>query len=198
MKGIANDRQTPTPHQIGRTGFPYPAFRVASSRGIRRVCLMGFPRYSQRQPPQTVAVVQQLGMLGNTERLWLWLVYGFLPVPVDTANQPPCSRPLGSIPLSGTSLLLRANPPLRAAFLLSLSRVFCLSRSVRIGAEGSHVPLNCCATASRHLNAGGHGARNRLRPRSSRVNDSTSVWSSFLRFRHVISGSLAFVSLSPI
>ena len=44
MKGIANDRQTPTPHQTGRTDFPYPAFRVASSQGIRFACLTSFPR----------------------------------------------------------------------------------------------------------------------------------------------------------
>jgi hypothetical protein len=31
----ANDQLTPTPHQTGRTDFPYPAFRAASSPGIR-------------------------------------------------------------------------------------------------------------------------------------------------------------------
>ena len=133
-------------------------------------------------------------MLGNTERFGLWLIQGFLPLPVDTANQPPCPRPLGSISLSETSWLLRAVPPLRAAFLLQLWQGFCLSRSVRIGAEGSHVPLNRRVTASCHLNAGGRRVRNRLRLCSSQDNDSVLVWTSFLRFRHVISGSLAFIS----
>jgi hypothetical protein len=149
------------------------------------VCFHPFPCFQHR-------------MLGNTERLRLWLAQGFLPLPVDALIQPPCTRPLGSISLSETSSLLRAVPSLRAVSLLSLSQVFCLSGSVGIGAEGSHVPLNCRVTGSCHLNAGGHGVRNRHRPRSSRVNDSTTVWSSFLRFRHVFSGLLAFISRSPI
>src|SRR5271166_826770 len=73
-------------------------------------------------------------------------------------------RPLRSIPFSGTSLLLQAFPPLRAAFLLRLSQGFCLNRSVSIDAEGSHVPHNCRMTSSRHLNAGGRQARNRFLP----------------------------------
>jgi len=60
VKGMANDRQTPAPHQAGRTDFPYPAFRAASSQGIRTDCLTSFPRYSHRQSPPTVTVVQQL------------------------------------------------------------------------------------------------------------------------------------------
>ena len=91
-------------------------------------------------------------------------------------------------------MLLRAIPPLRAAFLLTLLQVCCLSGSVNISAEGSHVPLNCRVTQSCHLNAGDHRVRNRLRPCSSRDNDSVPVLISFLRFRHVISGSLAFIS----
>src|SRR5580693_4987923 len=34
LKGIANDRHIPTPHQTGRTDFPYPAFRAASSQAF--------------------------------------------------------------------------------------------------------------------------------------------------------------------
>ena len=139
-----------------------------------------------------------IGIRRNTERLELWRVHGFLPLPVDTANPPPCPWPLGSLCLSQTSSLLRAIPPLRTAFLLQLSQGFCLSRSVRIGAEGSHVPLNRRVIGSCHLNAGGRRARNRHRPCSSRVNDSNPVSTSFLRFRHVISGSLAFISRSLI
>jgi hypothetical protein len=44
----ANDQLTPTPHQTGRTDFPYPAFRAASSRGIRMACLVSFPCYMHR------------------------------------------------------------------------------------------------------------------------------------------------------
>src|ERR1017187_751897 len=135
---------------------------------------------------QWAALRFQHGVLGNTERFWLWLIHGFLPLPVDTSNQPPSTRPLGSISLSETSSLLRVIPPLRTASLLQLWQVFCLSRSVLIGAEGSHVPINCCLTDSCHLNAGGHRARNRLRPCTSRVNDSTLglVLVSMLSTRH--------------
>jgi hypothetical protein len=68
--------------------------------------------------------------------------------------------------------------------------------SVRIGVPGSHVPLNRllrklrppeCRMPLRSVN--------RHRRSSSRVNDTPAVSTSSLRFRHVISGSLAVLFL---
>jgi hypothetical protein len=69
-------------------------------------------------------------------------------------------------------MLLRVVPPLRAAFLLSISRGFRLIFSVRIGAEGSHVPHNSPAGDLATSMPGTARAVNRLRPHSSRANDA--------------------------
>src|SRR5208337_1493155 len=60
--------------------------------------------------------------LGNTERLCL--THRLLPLLVGSLNFGSITQPLRSIPLSGTSLLLRAIPPLVSASVLSPSWFF--------------------------------------------------------------------------
>jgi len=120
-------------------------------------------------------------MLGNTERLGLWLAQRFLPLPVDTETNLHVHGPLAPslcrrlLRYYGHSAPSRRFPTLALAGLL-LERLGWHRRG-RFPRS-----LNCCVTDSCHLNAGGHGVRNRHRPRSSRVNDSTTVWSRSYAF----------------
>src|SRR5262249_44257331 len=96
-------------------------------------------------------------------------------------------RQLDIRPISGTQnhlgiMLPKISPCLwfdhQAASLLWLSQGLCLSLSVTIGAEGSHVPHYRRATETCHLHAGGRMARNRSRPYLSRDNHCLPVLTS--------------------
>ncbi len=95
--------------------------------------------------------------------------------------------------VSPVSQLLRVAPPLCLASVLSSSRGLHLDFSLCIEATGSHVPHKSLdhAHATFMPDAAQPVSRHLLdlipRPLAS------SVLTSFLRFRHVISGSLAFV-----
>ena len=124
-----------------------------------------------------------------------------VPVPAGSSRLPGCPAepcrlrwPLRSGPVTGLSSLLQATPPLCAASVLSPSRFCCLRFSLLISTTGSQVPhespdrlpATCMPDADR--------AVNRHPPTLSRSNDFPPVLTSFLRFRHFISGSLAFGS----
>ena len=106
-------------------------------------------------------------------------------------------QPLCSISITETSSLIRAVPPLCAASVLSSLWVFHLDFSLFIGAVGSHVPHKSLC----HVHAAFMPATTwtvcRYPPGLSQVNDSPLVLMASLRFRHFISGSLVFVSLTP-
>ena len=100
-------------------------------------------------------------------------------------------QPLRSIRLSRTSL--RVAPSLRPASVLSSLWVRHLDFSLCIGAAGSHVPHESLDHAHAASMPDATRAVSRLPSGLSQVNDFPPVLTPFLRFRHVISGSLAFV-----
>src|ERR1022692_4452488 len=132
--------------------------------------------------------------LGNTERLCL--THRLLPLLVGTLNLAPSTQPLRSIPFPRLHRYYRLFRPWSP---LPYSRPHGSSTcgfSVCIGVPGSHVPLDRllrklrppeCRMPLRSVN--------RHRRSSSRVNDTPAVSTSSLRFRHVISGSLAVLFL---
>jgi hypothetical protein len=71
-----------------------------------------------------------------------------------------------------------------------------LSFSLDIGATGSHVPHTSLNQGHAACMPDAIWAVNRSLPASSRVNDSPPVLTSSLRFRHLLGGSLALVSLA--
>ncbi len=103
-------------------------------------------------------------------------------------------HPLRSSPITGPSPLLRGGPPLCPASVLSRSRGLRLRFSLRIGATGSHVPHKSQDRVLAAFMPDAARTVNRCPPDSSRDNDYPPVLTSSLRFRHVISGSLAFNS----
>jgi len=72
-----------------------------------------------------------------------------------------------------------------------------LGFSLNIGATGSHVPHRSLDQVHAAFMPGAAWAVSRYPPDLSRVNDYPPVLTPSLRFRHLISGSLAFVSLAP-
>ncbi len=123
---------------------------------------------------------------------------GFVPLVSSSPYGLPLPRhkvcgPLRSMPMTGTSSLLRAHPSLCLASVRLASGVFPLSLSLRIEATGSQVtcssPNRNHATFMPDAALAVSGSPQCL----SRSNDSTPVLTSFLRFRHVVSGSLTFV-----
>jgi hypothetical protein len=105
------------------------------------------------------------------------------------------THPLRSIPITETSSLLRGDPPLRSASVLSFSWVLHLNFSLTIRATGSHVPHKSPDQIHATFMPDATQSVNRLPLGSSWSSESLSVLTSSPRFRHLISGSLALVSL---
>ena len=106
------------------------------------------------------------------------------------------TQPLCSIPITGTSSLLRAVPPLCAASVRSSLWVFHLDFSLNIDAVGSHVPhKSLCHVHAAFMPATAWPV-SRFPPDLSQVNDTPLVLMTSLRFRHFISDSLVFVSMA--
>jgi hypothetical protein len=103
------------------------------------------------------------------------------------------TQPLRSIRFWRTSSLLRVAPSLCPASVLSSLWVHHLDFSLFIGAAGSHVPHESPDHAHAASMPDATRAVSRLLSGFSRINDFPPVLTPFLRFRHVISGSLAFV-----
>ena len=98
------------------------------------------------------------------ETPWLRPADGFLPLAGLTCQRDGVRGPLRSLPITGTSSLLRAHPPLCLASVLSASgdyplRLFPSHRSHRF--PGS---LSEPESESRHLNAGRHAGSKRISP----------------------------------
>lgn len=91
--------------------------------------------------------------------------------------------------------MLPVAPPLCPASVLRLLWGVHLSRSLRIGATGSHVPHQRLDQVHAAFMPEAAWPVHRSPPDSSQGNDYPLVLTSSLRFRHLISGSLAFVSL---
>jgi hypothetical protein len=72
-----------------------------------------------------------------------------------------------------------------------------LDFSLPIGATASHVPYGSPKQGHAAFMPGAVRAVSRFPPDLSQGNDSPLVLTPSLRFRHVISGSLTFVSLFP-
>lgn len=72
------------------------------------------------------------------------------------------TQPLCSIPITGTSSLLRAAPPQCLASVLSSLWVCHLDFSLSIKATGSPISLQKPRLSSRHLNAGYRLSRNQV------------------------------------
>jgi hypothetical protein len=105
--------------------------------------------------------------------------------------------PLRSMPITGTSTLLRAHPPLCLASVLRPSWDLHLGFSLHIEATGSQVPRSSQDRTHATLMPDATLAVSGYPQRSSRSNDYSPVSASSLRFRHVVSGSLAFVFPIP-
>ncbi len=130
--------------------------------------------------------------LGNLLRLCF--THGLLPLPVDPQPQPDDSAPLLCSHYRA-STLLRTDPPLCPASVLYASWVIHLALSLRIGATGSHVPHKSQNQARAAFMPDAVWTVNRFPPNLSQGNDGTLVSTTFLRFRHFISGSLSFAFL---
>jgi len=102
---------------------------------------------------------------------------------------------LRSSPITGLSSLLRVAPSLCFALVLSRSWGFHLRFSLDIEATGSHVPHKSLNQSLAAFMPDAIWAVIRFLPDSSRFNDFPPVLTSSLRFRHIISGSLALDSL---
>ena len=88
------------------------------------------------------------------------------------------------------------DPPLCLASVLRPSQVLCLSGFPLHRDERFPRSTQKPVLSSRLLHAGCRLGNKQVPPRSSRVTLSPSILTSSLRFRHVIKGSLAFVSLT--
>jgi len=106
-------------------------------------------------------------------------------------------HPLRSISITETSSLLQGDPPLRSASVLSFSWVLHLNFSLTIRATGSHVPHVSLNQGHATFMPDATWTVCRFLPGLSQVNNSPLVSTSSLRFRHFLSGLLAFVSLIP-
>src|SRR6202035_2656348 len=96
------------------------------------------------------------------------------------------------------SSLLRARPPLRLASVLGSSWVHHLEVSLSIEAGGSHVPHRSLRWAHAVSMPVAARAVSRQSPELwSRANDRSPVSATFLNFRHLFNGSLAFVFPAP-
>ena len=133
-------------------------------------------------------------LLGNFKRLCL--LQRFLPTYWLILNSSWMTRPLCSIPITGISSLLQGGPPLCSVSVLSFLWGLHLNFSLNIGATASHVPHKSLVQVHAAFMPDATWAVCRFPPDLSRVNDYPPVLTPFLRFRHVISGSLAFVSMN--
>jgi hypothetical protein len=125
---------------------------------------------------------------------WLCFIQGLLPFLVD--HQIKLSNSTPSLhPHYRTSSLLRVDPPLRSASVLSPSRDFRWSFSLCIGATGSRVPPWSLDQIHATSMPDTTWAVIRFPPDLSRKWRKPSVLMSPILFRHFVSGSLAFVSL---
>ena len=104
---------------------------------------------------------------------------------------------LRSSPITGPSSLLRSDPPLCSASVLSRLWVLHLRFSLGIEATGSHVPHKSPDHVLATFMPDAIRSVSRSLPNSSQGNDYPSVSTSSTRFRHFISGSLAFNSVIP-
>ena len=100
--------------------------------------------------------------------------------------------PLRSSSFTEPSLLLRVAPPLCSASVLWRLWDLHLRFSLYIVATGSHVPHKSLYRVLVAFMPDAAWAVNRFPPDFSRSNDSPSVLTSFLRFRHLNSDSLSF------
>nr|WP_320193116.1 hypothetical protein [uncultured Desulfobacter sp.] len=105
------------------------------------------------------------------------------------------TQPLCSIPITETSTLLRAVPPLYAASVLAPLWFCHLGSSLGIGVVGSHVPHKSLYHVHAAFMPATTWTVSRSPPGLSQVNDSPLVLMTSLRFRHFISDSLVFVSM---
>ena len=93
------------------------------------------------------------------------------------------TRPLRSIPITGTSSLIRGDPPLCSASVLSLLWVLHLNFSLNIGATASHVPRKSQDKIHAAFMPDAVWTVNRFPPNLSRINDYSPVLTPSLRFR---------------
>src|SRR5512143_2330774 len=92
---------------------------------------------------------------------WSRFPVGFLPIAGLTPRRSWVIGPLRSMPITGTSMLLRAHPPLCPASVLWPLWGFHLGSSLGIEATGS---LFEPGSDSRHLHAGRHAGSQRISP----------------------------------
>ena len=93
------------------------------------------------------------------------------------------TRPLRSIPITGTSSLIQGDPPLCSASVLSFLWVLHLNFSLNIGATASHVPHRSLIQVHAAFMPDAAWTVNRFPPDLSRINDYSPVLTSSLRFR---------------
>src|ERR1035437_4114808 len=105
-------------------------------------------------------------------------------------------RPLRSIPITGTSILLRVGPPPCPASVLSFLWVLHLNFSLIIGTTGSHVPHKSLDQVHATFMPDAAQAVNRSLLDLSWSPVSPPVLTSSISFRHLISSSLALASLN--
>src|ERR1035437_1942916 len=105
-------------------------------------------------------------------------------------------QPLRSIPITGTSILLRVGPPLCPASVLSFLWVFHLNFSLSIGTTGSHVPHESLVQVRATFMPDVDQAVNRFPLDLSWSPVCPPVLTSSFSFRHLISSSLALASLN--
>jgi hypothetical protein len=130
-------------------------------------------------------------VFGNIE--WFCFIQGLLPLLVDRQIKLSNSTP-SLHPHYRTSSLLRVDPPLCSASVLSPSRDFRLSFSLCIGTTGSRVPPWSLDQIHATSMPDTTWAVSRFPPDLSRKWRKPSVLMSPILFRHFVSGSLAFVS----
>jgi hypothetical protein len=106
------------------------------------------------------------------------------------------TQPLRSVCFRRLPRYLRVAPPLCLASVLSSLWVLHLDFSLYIEATGSHVQHRSLDQDHATFMPDATQAVSRFPLGPSRVNDSPPVSTSPLRFRHVLSGSLAFVFLT--
>jgi hypothetical protein len=95
-----------------------------------------------------------------------------------------------------TFLLRAAPPPVLRFGNLTFAGTVCLGSSLNIGATGSRVPHASLVKSHAAFMPDAAWAEIRSPPDSSRANEFLPVSTSSCTFRHVISGSLALVSLN--
>src|SRR5262249_38898578 len=127
----------------------------------------------------------------SPSRFRLCLLARFLPIAGLTPRRDRMIGPLRSRPITGPSALRRAHPPLCPASVLRPSWVSHLGFSLGIEATGSQVPRSSQDRTRATFMPDATRAVSGSPPLGSRGKDSTPFLTSWLRFRHVISGSLA-------